>query len=124
MDKKDKASCKKVLGQTICKLGAAVLVPRDPIQVKVFKPRECKWCMKEINSFKREAKKTGGMIKERVINIEDESMFSMDLLSGFPVADFGNGIIVKGKLSRLTKEDLIQKGIESVQRGEFLRSLQ
>jgi hypothetical protein len=121
MGKRERVSCKKVLDQTICKVGSAIVLPKQPITVRVYNSSDCGWCDKEINKFIKHAKNLSGFIKPIVTDIEDSSI-DVNSIGVLPVADFGNGVVEKGRLSKLGERDMIADAMESIRNADLVRS--
>lgn len=122
MAKHEKVSCKKILDQTVCKVGSAVVLPQKPVTVHLYNTPDCNWCEKEIDAFSKRSKKLSGFVKPVVSDINDVQGIDMSSLGVFPVADFGNGIIEKGRISKMNERDIIGRAIESIRAGDVIRS--
>lgn len=116
-----KVGCKKILGQTICQVGSAVIIPKHPIVIDVYQSHDCGMCPGEIKGFKKKLDKLNGFAKVNVRDIEDVN--NMNLLGTLPVVDFGNGVIERGNVSKMEERDIIGKIIESARNGEIMRSI-
>ncbi len=118
----DKVSCKKVLGQTICHVGASLIIPKHPVTIKVYNSSDCGYCPKEIKNFKKKVGKLGGFAKVVVTDIENADDINFDLLAKIPVADFDNGVYEQGMISKMNDGDIIRKIMESARNAEMMRS--
>ncbi len=121
-EKEKRVSCKKVLGQTVCTFGKAIVVPTIPVKVTVYNPTNCQSCNKEVHAFNKKMRKFKGMINEETKVLEESLDNPYDFFDGMPVVDFGNGVVVKGNISRLTNDEIMSKTIESIKNGELVRS--
>ena len=122
--KNEKVSCKKVVGQTICRVGSTAILPKEPVPINVYTSSDCKWCPKEINAFQKNTKGIKSLVKLNVKNVEDTPNIEMDSLGIFPVADFGNGVIERGRISKLDDAAIIGKVLESASAGRAMRNFQ
>lgn len=122
--KNEKISCKKVVGQTICRVGSTAILPKEPVTVNIYTSSDCKWCPKEINAFQKNAKGIKSLVRLNVKNVEDTPNIEMDALGIFPVADFGNGIVERGRISKLDDTTIIGKVLESASAGRAMKSFQ
>jgi len=120
---KQKVGCKKVLGQTICSVGSAMIMPRNPVTIDVYKARDCDICPSEIKGFTKRVNKLNGFAKIVVKDVDDVNNLKLNLLGTLPVVDFGNGVRERGSISKMEERDIIGKIIESARNGEIMRSI-
>lgn len=118
----EKVSCKKVVGQTICRVGSTAILPKEPVTINVYTSSDCKWCPKEIIAFQKSTKNIKPMVKIFVKNVEEMPNIEMDALGIFPVADFGNGIIERGRISKLDDATIVGKVLESARAGRAIQN--
>jgi len=122
--KAEKVSCKRVVGQTVCRVGSAVVLPKEPVQVKIFTSSDCRWCPKEIDAFKKKTRNLGSLVKLSVKNVEETPNVEMDSLGIFPVVDFGHGIIERGRISKMDDTSIVGKVLEAARAGHAMRNFQ
>ena len=122
--KLEKVSCKRVVGQTICRVGSTAILPKEPVAVNVYTSSNCKWCPKEISAFQKNTRNIKSLVKISVKNVEESSNIEMDTLGIFPVADFGNGIIERGRISKLDDTAIVGKVLESAQARRAIQKFQ
>lgn len=120
----DKITCKKVVGQTVCKVGSAIVLPKEPSTVDVYTSNDCTWCYKEIKTFKKKAKRLGAMVKVQVKNIDHANNIDMDELGVFPMVDFGNGIVERGRISKMEDGEILSRVLESARNGKLMKNYQ
>jgi delta-aminolevulinic acid dehydratase/porphobilinogen synthase len=124
MKQQEKVSCKKIVGQTVCKVGSTIIMPKEPVTATIYTSLDCTWCPKEINSFMKTAKKLDGAVKTVVRNIEEARDVGINNISVFPVIDFGNGVVERGRISKMDERDIIGKTLESARNGEMIEKFQ
>lgn len=120
---KQKVGCKKVLGRTICHVGSAMVMPREPVTIDIYKSHDCLSCPGEIKRFKKNVNKLNGFAKLNVKDVDEVQNIKLNLLGTLPVVDFGNGITERGNISKMDERDIVGKIIEAARTGEVRRSI-